>query len=189
MKAWEKVVRREPVIVVSGSCSPVTAGQIDYALANGFADVPLVSHMPTPADEMRQTTAQAAKKALLHLTAGRSVVVHTTRGPDDPRPVANVRSAQHNTAEVLGSALGQVLTACVLVSGPLRVCVAGGDTASYAARAIGIDSLEMIAPFTRGAPLCRIRSKQPKLDGVEAVFKAGQVGGPDLFVRLMEGAV
>ena len=56
------------------------------------------------------------------------------------------------------------------------------------ARAIGVDSLEMIAPFTRGAPLCRLHSQRPEIEGLEAVFKAGQVGGPDLFVKLVEGA-
>ena len=36
---WKKIHKAEPLLVVSGSCSPVTAGQIAYAKANGFEEV------------------------------------------------------------------------------------------------------------------------------------------------------
>jgi len=44
-----------------------------------------------------------------------------------------------------------------------RVCIAGGDTSGYAARAMGIKALEMIAPLTparRCAALMRRASRQ-----------------------------
>ena len=36
---WKKVHKAEPLLIVSGSCSPVTTGQIVYAKANGFEEV------------------------------------------------------------------------------------------------------------------------------------------------------
>jgi 3-oxoisoapionate kinase len=59
--------------------------------------------------------------------------------------------------------------------------VAGGDTSSYAARAMEIDAVEMIAPVVSGAPLCKAYSKNEKINGLEVNFKGGQVGGEDYF--------
>jgi uncharacterized protein YgbK (DUF1537 family) len=182
---WEKVSRSDPVLVLSGSCSPVTAAQIEYAIASGFANVPIDTARLLDGRETEQPIANATEQAMLHLAAGRSVVVHTHPGLALPRVV----NTEIQTAEIIGAALGRVLAACASQGQVRRVCIAGGDTASYVARAIGVDSLEMIAPFTRGAPLCRLQSQRPEIDGLEAVFKAGQVGGPELFVKLVEGAV
>jgi uncharacterized protein YgbK (DUF1537 family) len=187
--AWDTVARREPVIVISGSCSPVTAGQIEHALAGGFGDVPIDAPALLNDERVDRIVSEAKVKAMLHVSAGRSIVVYTSRGPKDPRSVSSSMGSRRRPAELLGTTLGRVLRECVAASTVRRVCIAGGDTASYAARAIGIDSLEMTAPFTRGAPLCRLRSNCPEIDGLEAVFKAGQVGGPDLFVKLVEGAI
>jgi uncharacterized protein YgbK (DUF1537 family) len=179
----EKVSRSDPVLVLSGSCSPVTAAQIEFALAHGFGNVPIDSERLLGGRDLEQPIAEASEQAMLHLAAGRSVIVHTH--PGSPRVI----NAETQTAEILGTALGRVLAACASQRRLRRVCIAGGDTASYVARAIGVDSLEMIAPFTRGAPLCRLHSQRPEIDGLEAVFKAGQVGGPELFVKLVEGTV
>jgi uncharacterized protein YgbK (DUF1537 family) len=180
-----KVARIEPVLVISGSCSPVTAAQIEFALASGFGNVPLDIDRCLDGRDAEQTIGKTSQDAMLHLAAGRSVVVHTHPELTAPR-LTNTGS---KTAGILGTALGRVLAACASKCQIHRVCIAGGDTASYVARAIGIDSLEFIAPFTRGAPRCRLHSQRPEIDGLEAVFKAGQVGGPDLFVKLVEGAV
>jgi uncharacterized protein YgbK (DUF1537 family) len=181
----EKVSRSDPVLVLSGSCSPVTTAQIEFALAHGFGNVPLDTDRLLNGGESEQPIDKASEEAMLHLAAGRSVVVHTHPGLAAP----SVTNRQHQTAEILGTALGGVLAACASQGKTRRVCIAGGDTASYVARAIGVDSLTMIAPFTRGAPLCRVQSHRPEIDGLETVFKAGQVGGPDLFLQLVEGAV
>ena len=184
METRKKVSRSEPVLVISGSCSPVTAAQIEFALASGFGDVAIDTEPLLNGSESNEPINNASEEAIAHLAAGRSVVVHTHRGSEDAR----VANKQYRTAEILGTALGRVLAACASQSGLRRVCIAGGDTASYAVRAIGVESLEMLAPFTRGAPLCRLHSQRPEIEGLEAVFKAGQVGGPDLFVKLVEGA-
>jgi uncharacterized protein YgbK (DUF1537 family) len=134
--------------------------------------------------ESEQPVAKATEDALSHLAVGRSVIVHSFRKQGS----LGASDMPCRIAEILGNALGRVLAACAPEGKLRRVCIAGGDTASYVARAIGIDCLEMIAPFTRGAPLCRLHSQRPEIDGLEAVFKAGQVGRPDLFVKLAQGA-
>jgi uncharacterized protein YgbK (DUF1537 family) len=183
--SWEKVSRSDPVLVISGSCSPVTAAQIEFALAHGFGNVTLDSDRLLNGRESELSIAKSSAEAAAYLNSGRSVVVHTNPNSAAPR----VTNSQCHAAEILGIALGRVLAACASQRRLRRICIAGGDTASYVARAIGVDSLDMIAPFTRGAPLCRLHSQRPEIDGLEAVFKAGQVGGPELFVKLVEGAV
>jgi len=167
------------LLVGSGSCSPVTFGEIDWALKNGFVEVPL-----NPAAVNHAEIRRSAAVAIRHLQAGHSVIIHTTRRGPDRRLKAKLRN---NTADILGTALGKVLRDVVQRSGVRRLCVAGGDTSSYAARALGIEALEMITPLTPGAPLCRAYAPHSPIDGREIVFKGGQVGGEDYFVRVLKG--
>jgi uncharacterized protein YgbK (DUF1537 family) len=68
-----------------------------------------------------------------------------------------------------------------------RVVIAGGDTSGAIARALGIESMEMIASFVRGAPIVRAAAPGLPADGVELIFKGGQVGSEDFFPRAFEG--
>jgi uncharacterized protein YgbK (DUF1537 family) len=69
-----------------------------------------------------------------------------------------------------------------------RLLVAGGDTSGEVARALGIESLEMIGELTRGAPLCRATAPNSPADGIEVTFKGGQIGPVDFFGRVRDGA-
>lgn len=160
-----------PLLVVSGSCSPVTGGQIDWAMANGFVGVAL-----DPADADSAAPFAIAEAAL---KSGRSVVVFTSRG----------HAGTPVSAEILGSRLGRLALELIAATGVGRVVVAGGDTSSYAGRALGIESLEMLAPLSPGAPLCRARAPGSPADGIEIVFKGGQVGAPDFFGAVARGAL
>lgn len=149
-----------PLLVMSGSCSPVTAGQIDWALAHGFAGVAL-----EPTDGGNPTAIAAA------LRSGRSVIAYTSRGQTNGTI----------SAEKLGTMLGRLAREVVAQAGVKRLIVAGGDTSSYAARALGISSLEMLEPLAPGAPLCRAHAPGSPVDGLEVNFKGGQVGAADYF--------
>jgi uncharacterized protein YgbK (DUF1537 family) len=166
--------RTEPVdriVVVSGSCSPVTARQIDWATANGFRDIPVSPEAWAEGVDGRAIEAIVAEVGRL---APASVIVHAARGPDDPR----FRPAT-DTGPRLGRFLGAVLDR---VLGDIRrVCVAGGDTSGYVARELGVRSLGFVAPVAPGSPLCRVDAPGRVADGAEICFKGGQVGKPDFF--------
>jgi uncharacterized protein YgbK (DUF1537 family) len=118
------------------------------------------------------------------LRAGRSVIVHTTpRGPNK----GAATKLKNETAETLGRAVGEVLRNALLQTSIKRICVAGGDTSSFAARALGIEALEMIRPLTPGAPLCRALAPNSPADGLEVVFKGGQVGPENYFSIVKKG--
>ena len=82
-----------PVLAVSASASSTTAAQIGDAVTHGWADVAvpvdlLKSDDPDLAATLEKHTATA-------LSTGRDVVVHTTRGSEDPdtrRPVRSTRA-------------------------------------------------------------------------------------------------
>jgi uncharacterized protein YgbK (DUF1537 family) len=75
----------------------------------------------------------------------------------------------------------------VMQTGIKRVGLAGGDTSSYAVRAMKIDAVEMIAPLVSGAPLCKAYSTNDKINGLEVNFKGGQVGAENYFRVLLNG--
>jgi len=163
-----------PLLVVSGSCSPVTAGQIDHAMAHGFEGIALA---PDASNERVVTTA-----ALAALRSGRHTVVYSSRRPQD-------QAAGPTPASVLGSALGRLARTAVEHAGVRRVVLSGGDSSSYAARALGIEAVEMIAPLTPGAPLCRAHAPDTPVDGIEIVVKGGQVGAEDHFCAVAVGRI
>jgi uncharacterized protein YgbK (DUF1537 family) len=162
----------------------VTSGQIAWALKHGFAEVPLnagtLVNPKTSATEISRVVVAAVN----FLTAGKSVIVHTTKSGSDKNLATKLKS---RTAKILGTALGKILRGVLAQSKVQRLCIAGGDTSSFAARALGIEALEMLAPLTPGAPLCRAFAPGSPADGLEAVFKGGQVGAENYFEIVKNG--
>lgn len=176
------------LLVVSGSASPMTAAQIAWAAENGF------DCLRAPAvDLCSEATAEGAyretfERALASLNAGRSVVVYSAAGPDDPSIAAtraSLTSAARDhggaTARLLGTALGRLAREVLLRTGLRRLVVAGGDTSSYATQELGLYGLEMLSELTPGAPLCRGYSNDARFDGLEIALKGGQMGRADYF--------
>lgn len=193
--SWPAIGPAAPLLVLSGSRSPVTSGQIATALEAGFAEVPLdTAAIVAESGEAIDTAIDAARKAL---SKGHSVIVHTHAGEQDPRAEATRAAfaargftpdvARAATARIFGDALGRI-GRTLLENFPLsRLVLAGGDTSSFAGRALGLEAVEMLAPYVPGAPLCRAHAPDSPADGREINFKGGQVGPPDYFVTLRDG--
>ncbi len=169
---FEKIEASAPLLVVSGSCSPVTAAQIEYAKTNGFKEI-IIDAVSICNDEVVDEAVLLQVAALLN--EEKNIIVHT-----------GDKQTSQLSSEKLGTALGTIARHAVENSNVRRVVFSGGDTSSYAARALGIDAVEMIAPVVIGAPLCKAHSKNKSVDGLEVNFKGGQVGAENYFV-LMHG--
>jgi len=89
--------------------------------------------------------------------------------------------------EQLATNMGALLKDVLRRSGVKRGVVAGGDTASHAGRQLGVHALTFAAPIAPGAPLCRAHTDDPALQGLELVFKGGQVGRDDFFETVLGG--
>ena len=195
--AWPATGRVEPLLAVSGSGSPVTDGQIQWAVEHGFSEVALDTLACVTPSGMEQAVDRAVHGVLRRLPSSRGVIVHTSRGPGDPRMLAARRSrtgemdrtsANSTTdARTLGTALAHVVLELLTHVAIRRIGVCGGDTAGYVTRSLGIRALEMLCPLVAGAPLCRVVAADAMLEGMEINFKGGQVGGADYFGTLARG--
>jgi len=164
------------ILVVSGSCSPVTGGQIAWALRNGFVDVPI--------DPIQLLTGEAAFDQALRtaesaLSQGQNPLLYTAAGPNSVIPAADGNS--------IGERLGALAGILARRTGVRRLVIAGGDTSGHAGNALGIEALTFVRPFAPGGPLCRIWSSEPAIYGIEILLKGGQVGGEKLFGEVLAG--
>jgi 3-oxoisoapionate kinase len=181
------------LIVISGSCSPATRGQVERALASGFIGIDVDASRLVDPEAAEAERAAVVRRALGALADAPGVVLASATGPDDPRIAATLRrgsdrgAASHATRRRLGEQLGAILRDLLDASRVRRVVVAGGDTSGQVVRQLGLDALEIVAPMAPGAPLCRAASRRPALDGLELVLKGGQVGPVDVFERILEG--
>lgn len=193
---FESAGEVSPILVLSGSCSPVTSGQIEYALENGFLEIALESKavaIQNQAAIIKSTVAQIVE----NFNNGKSTILHTSTGSNDPRIAETesyfrtkgiaVNEIQKQCSSIYGKVLGQVAKEVLKTVKLKRILFAGGDTSSYAASELDILALEMIAPIAPGAPLCMAISDNEWVNGIEMNFKGGQVGIADYFLKVLKG--
>jgi 3-oxoisoapionate kinase len=190
-----RAVPTERIVCVSGSCSPITAGQIAFAERNGFAGIRLDAPRAVDAPEWKQELGRAADQALAAIGEGRDPLVYTATGPDDPA-VACMSSAIEASGlpageinDRVGAGLGRILDRVLRESRLRRAVIAGGDTSGHAALNLGIYALTAIAPIAPGSPLCRAHSNDPAHAQLEIALKGGQIGAPDFFSAVKHGGV
>ena len=169
---------RGPVFALSGSMSPVTARQIDAATA--FERMPV--------DASRLATEPGYMEALLEhvataLGGQRNVLAYV----DAPRNSAAPTVAATEVAQATARLAAQVVHRMARSAPLRRVGIAGGDTSSHVAQALGLWGLSYAATVEPGVTLSRAHSDDPTLDGLELMLKGGQMGAADLFDRLVRG--
>jgi uncharacterized protein YgbK (DUF1537 family) len=159
----------DSLLVMSGSCSPVTERQIAHALRNGYEGIAIEGRTPET----------CVKETIAALRRFRKVVVYSSLGPLPAGVTAR--------GDALGHQIGSMLRQIIIETGVRRVVLAGGDTSSHAVSQLGLYALTWSAATQPGAPLCRAHSDSPELDGLELVLKGGQVGTEDFFERVRRG--
>lgn len=187
------------VLAISGSASLLSALQIDAALAAGFADLPVDACALVDDERWEATSSQLVADVLAQLEQGKSVMLHTARGPADSRIEAMLASiashgksrdeAKHSGGRLLGMRLGLIVKEILLATPLKRLVLSGGDTASQITRVLAPDALEIEARLAPGAPLCRVISKQPHLSKLQIALKGGQMGDESYFVKALQGNV
>lgn len=195
---YQKRESVDRIVVMSGSASPETAAQIDWASEHGFHTVRLDTERLVDPETATGARATAVEATLDALADGRSVVLYSAHGPDDPainatrdrfETLAIESSLEARLGRQQGAILGEILERTDIQ----RACVAGGDTSSHATPELDARALEAIAPVGPGAPLCRIASSRSTFDGLEIALKGGQTGtrndAPDYFGVVREGGV
>lgn len=188
--------RADPVdrmMVISGSCSPDTAGQMAWAADHGFELIRLDATLAVEARAWGAALEGATAAALDALLRGHDPIVYTAAGPDDPAiegfhaAVDAHRGERGEAAARLGQGLGQVLADVLRRSGVRRCVVAGGDTSSYAVPALGIYGLTAVGATVPGASLAKAHSETAAFADLEIALKGGQMGTRDYFGQIKNG--
>lgn len=65
--------------------------------------------------------------------------------------------------------------------------LSGGDASSQIVKTLAPTALLVAARLTPGAPLCRLVSDQPWLDGLEVALKGGKMGETQFFETARRG--
>lgn len=169
-----------PVFILAGSQSPLTAQQVECALSSDCGesaysgvtiDIDAIIDQPSALDAVVDLCIQ-------QLNRGRSVMARTTPARIDGHAPAKV-------AALCSRLLVRVLEGASHVR---RVGVAGGDTSSLALRELAPWALAHVGVLSPGVSLVRACADEGRLDGLELMLKGGQMGGSDIFLRLLKGA-
>ena len=180
------------LLVLSGSCSALSAAQIDWAIAAGFVGLRITPEQLISPDEVAQ---QSLRRQMLEaLGAGKSVVMYTAKGPDDDH-VAAVQeklpagvSAPAFIAHRIGLLYASLARSAIVDAGLTRIVVAGGDSSSFTMRQLGAIALETKAShFRQNAHVCTLFSDDPQIHGKEVLLKGGQVGTAELYGVMLKG--
>jgi len=181
------------MVVVSGSAADKTAEQIKYAMDHGFEGIRLNTDLLIDNETAKDERNRVLQLSLTFLREGKSIILFSTVGPDDPyiqKTKDKMKSLGIDVNEVgkhLGKQQGLMLRELVETAGLKRVCVAGGDTCSYVLRQMDINSLELLMPITPAAPLCRAFSDNATFEGLQVASKGGQIGAPEYFIQVLNG--
>jgi len=185
------------VLAVSGSASPLSRMQVDTAIAHGFVDIAVDASRVVADEKWEAELDRMHAQAVEALDAGRSVMVHTARGPEDDRIAAMISllvsrgmtkdTAKHVGGRLLAQRLGRFVDGVLRAVHIERLLVSGGDTSSHVTQHLAPDALVVAARLAPGAPLCRVLSTQPHLSGLQIALKGGQMGKPDYFVTALQG--
>lgn len=179
------------MLAVSGSVSPTTAAQIDWAEANGFAVIDLDAAAIATGDAAAEEVAYHA--ALEALSRGRDPLIVSARGPDDPavarmrEAVAAAGTAPDDANARIGEALGRLLARLLRTTGLRRAVISGGDTSGHAAAQLDLFAFTALAPTIPGAALLEAHSDDPALAGLQLALKGGQMGSADYFGWIKQG--
>src|SRR5690625_2287523 len=150
---WEKLKKKAPMLVLSGSCSPITSMQIEWAIAHNFYEISVNPKILTTKSKTLKET--YTNKIVSLLKEGKSVILHTCKGPKDSRlreTNSMIKSGKLKNSDIafsFGNALGQMAKSALEQISIDRLVIAGGDTSGHVAKVLGIESIEMIAPLVK----------------------------------------
>ena len=180
----------DQILVMSGSAAPATREQIEWCISLGFEPIRIKSSLAVDPESTSQEQQRVITETLNALEDGKSAVVFSALGPDDPE-IIKTRNAMDKIKKghkgILASFQGTTMRKILEKKNLRRVVVAGGDTSGYVSRALEIDALEVRIPVAPGAPLCTAHSKNPLFDGMEISLKGGQNGNKRYFESILKG--
>jgi uncharacterized protein YgbK (DUF1537 family) len=164
-----------PGVVLSGSCSQATLGQID-AVRDRY---PIFQLDPLKLAQGPDHVAEALAWARSQL--GVTPLLISASAP--PERVSQARAAlgQARAAELVEDAFRRIASA-LAAAGVRRFVVAGGETSGAVVEALAVKALAIGPEIAPGVPWTAALGAAPCL----LALKSGNFGGPDFFARAFE---
>ncbi|MFE9243477.1 3-oxo-tetronate kinase [Nocardiopsis sp. NPDC006938] len=158
-----------PRVVLSGSASRATQGQVRHVLATGAG-------LRLRADDLRADFGAVVSGAVTEALGGTAApfVVYATASPEDVVDTAD--------APIIEEALAEIAERLV-AAGVRSLLVAGGETSGAVVRSLGVGSLALGPEVDPGVAWTRARRDGGDL---HLMLKSGNFGARDLFVRAWE---
>jgi len=175
------------IAIVSGSCSPVSGEQIQWARDHGFLTCRLDISSSLDFTRQQAEVTRLVNMAVTAIEQGVSPLVFSAEGPDDPAVqsfeelATSAKLSRSDASERVGDALAEIMRQVLDQTRIRRIVVAGGDSSGKVGSHLGLRALTVLAGLVPGVPLCRAWSDDPLRDGLEVVFKGGQLGGADFY--------
>ncbi len=181
----EPVGKADKMLVMSGSCSPVTAGQIQFAKLQGFHTLAIDPLQLLNECSRNSEEEKIQEMAVAILEKNAPLIIYSALGPDDSSVAAvkNISGGQERLPNLLGNLLGRIVES----THTERVIAVGGDTSGKITQQLQILALEFLMPVAPGAPMCLAHSKKPAMDNLQIILKGGQNGDETFFEKAYLG--
>ena len=161
-------------VLIAGSCSRATLGQIDYFQTHGGLSYKMD---PMAMLEGRESLEDAWR--FVRENWGTPVLIYSS---DTARNVKEVQQyGQERVAEMLEQAAAELAERAV-AHGIRRVVVAGGETSGAVTKRLGFSSYRIGASVAPGVPVMVPMENE----ALRLVLKSGNFGQEDFFVRVLE---
>lgn len=160
-------------VILAGSCSTATRGQVAHAISN---NVPALRLFPDELTQCKQSP-EAAVDWALEQNSAVPILIYSSA---DPREVekAHQRLGRENAATIVEETLGTIAHS-LAARGFTRFLVAGGETSGAVVAALGVRALAIGPEIDPGVPWTRSLDKP----GVALALKSGNFGGSDFFLK------
>lgn len=163
---------KPPVLVVVGSCNPVTRQQVSSLLSAARDTVVQVA--VRPCNLLYRDTNPICNEIGRLLIDG----IHTVLS------IAETTPEQTESSPAIANALGEVVGRVVEQVRPGALVLTGGDTAWAICDQLGLVGLEIVAELFRGIPISI--GVGGLAGGLPLVTKAGGFGKPDLITQIIQ---
>jgi uncharacterized protein YgbK (DUF1537 family) len=165
--------RAGPGIVLSGSCSPASRGQV----AAYLADHPGLRVDPDAIMAGALTADDAAAFVRERIT--QSPIVYSTAEPDAVA-AAQARHGRAAVAAAIERFFGE-LAARLVETGVTRIAVGGGETAGAVVTALGVERFAIGPEIDPGVPALAADGARP----IMLALKSGNFGAPDFYAKAL----
>ena len=165
-----------PGVVLSGSCSAATLGQVERFAAKHPA---MAIDPQALAEEPEKTVAALLAWAMEKIKAGPALIYASA--PPDTVAAVQARFGREKAGEMIEHAIAALATG-LAAQGVRRFVIAGGETSGAVVSALHVEALEIGPQIAPGVPACLSYGSTR----YALALKSGNFGGPDFFDEALE---